>query len=104
MKLSEIYKRAPQQPPIEEVCIPCGGAEEDDEETFYDDDDFWESLDLLETARKAISKLVILEEDTLEPSRVTLLTRLCEDIGQFVGSFIDTSSIKEIDITPVKKE
>ena len=103
MRLSDIYRISPKQQESDERSPSVIETETDDDETFYDDDDFWESIDLLETARKAITKLVIIGEDTLEPVRLHMLTRLCNDIGQFVGNFVDTTPLPEIDVIPVEQ-
>lgn len=98
MKFSELYQK-----PLGEAtpCISCETPPEEDNEEFYDENDFWEAIDLLTSARKVITKLSVLHDDAIGTHRLHMLTRLCDDIGNFVGNFIETDTAKVIDVTDI---
>jgi hypothetical protein len=76
------------QPVVVGEC--CG----DEPDTIgYDDDDFWEALDLLETAKKNIDFL--LNYGSASVGRRTILDHLSVDIGDFVGQFIVNGDANE---------
>jgi hypothetical protein len=81
MKTSELYAEAePVQAsfPIEEV-----------EEGCFNDDDFWEAIDLLESAKKSVDAVLRYAEG-LTQGREKILKNLSDDIGVFVSHFVET--------------
>lgn len=72
-----------------QVC--CGAAlperDDDIEEVSFDDGDFYEGIDLLETTRKQLKKVIRYGE--IGGARKRILTNLCDDIKQFIDQFLD---------------
>lgn len=60
---------------------------DDDEITGIDDEDFWEALDLLETAMKSIEG--VLTFATVSGARRKYLQNLTVDIDAFVNKFVE---------------
>ena len=89
MKSSEMAVLLDQadEPKPGQVCASgtCDGEESGE---LYDEEDFWEALDLLETSRKFISQMLKYGND-IGAVRRHLGQNLCDDIGQFIGTFID---------------
>ena len=54
----------------------------------HEEEDFWEALDLLETARKTMLKL-LKREDELGEVRRQRLQNHCDDIYQFLDNFLE---------------
>lgn len=70
------------------VCGVVDDAEDDAEDTIgdgWDEEDFWEAIDLLQTAGKSMSMVVKYEK--VGQVRKKLLTNLISDIQQFVDHF-----------------
>jgi len=87
MKSSDVIEELTKPPT---VCPDglCGEAEEeDDDEIEYEDEDFLEAIDLLETARKSIQRVLKYEE--VGEGRRRVLNNLCDDIGQFLAYFVE---------------
>ena len=72
-----------------EVC--CG----EDISDLFDGDDFWEALDLMETSRKMLESAL---QYGITPGRRLVLQNHCDDLAQFIGTFIDLSSGEEDEV------
>ena len=83
MKINEV-KGAIEGP---KVC--CG----DEEDGCFDDEDFYEAIDLLESARRQL--VLSIKYDPINPARRHLFSKLSDDIGQFIDLFIVTEPVKE---------
>lgn len=61
----------------------------------YEDDDFWEAIDLLETCRKSLLAVLRYNGDDLNMGRNRLLNNLSDDIGMFLGHFVEVNDNSE---------
>jgi hypothetical protein len=89
VKTTELIE-ALSTPPPEEVCAMEIEVVDDteDDDIPYDDVDFWEAIDILETCRKTF-KVLLRNGDGMSPARRRLVENLRDDIGQFVGTFLE---------------
>lgn len=73
--------------PPQACCEGLPPSDDDIEEVSFDDGDFYEGIDLLETTRKQLKKVIRYGE--IGGARKRILTNLCDDIKQFIDQFLD---------------